>query len=154
MVPMLGFDKCCISTGAAATSAVDSAYSKLDPSPEAPPTSVPLLAVARLSWASALLGNSDTATTLAKRVLMGKQPRARAWAELTLAHLGLQSALPKFHGGATRMTRGEAKRICAVLDDLEQCIQGFFGVGDVPGLHACCRSASPVLAVDYPFNAP
>lgn len=128
--------------GAAATSAVDAVYHKLDPNPDAPPADVPLLAVARLSWASALLGHADAASALAKRVCMGKHARARAWAGLTLAHVSLQSALPSdSHGGATRMTMADVSRLRAVLEELEQCIQEFLGVKDVHGLHACCKCA-------------
>lgn len=140
---------CCV--GAAATSAVDAVYCKLDPNPDAPPADVPLLAVARLSWASALLGDIDAASALAKRVCMGKHARARAWAGLTLAHLSLQPALPAdSHGGATRMTRADVTRLCALLEELEQCIQDFLGAGDVHGLHACCKCAFAPLTFAAP----
>lgn len=119
---------------------MDAAYRKLDPNPDSPPADETLLTVARLGWVSALLGDADAAAALAKRVLRGKDSRARAWAGLTLAHMSLQAVLPvDSHGGATRMTRADLARLCTLLEDLEQCIQEFLGVGDVHGLHACCK---------------
>eukprot|EP00892_Ulva_mutabilis_P001347 jgi/Ulvmu1/11212/UM072_0049.1 len=151
-------------TGAAATTAIDAAYHKLDPAPDLVPTSVALLPVARLGWASAVLGEADTAVSLAKRVLMGKDTRARAWAGLILAHTSLEAALPHASAcGAYNMTHSCMRRLRELLDDLEQCIQAFLAVGDVHGLHACCRdiwnAGLPLLqhdtrqAVKRVFNA-
>ena len=134
------------SAGAAAISAIDTAYRKLDTNPEAPPVDVPMFQVARLGWASAVLGDVEgavaLATSLAKRALTGKDPRARAWGRLILAHVSLEAALPSGDsGGACRMTQADMGRLCTVLEDLEQCTQELLAVRDVHGLHACCRCA-------------
>lgn len=129
-------------SGPAAKAAIETAYKKLDPDPESPAASVPLLQVARLGFAAVVNDDVEYGMSLGKRAMDGKDSRARAWGGFVTAHIALEAALPQARKGSCRITKGDASNLCGVLDELETCLQEFTASNDIAGIHATSRCES------------
>ena len=128
-----------ILSGPAAKAAIEAAYKKLDPDPEGPAEAVPLLHVARLGFAAVVSGDAEYGMALGKRAMAGKDARPRAWGEFITAHVGLEAAVPQAGKGSCKITKGDVRKLCSALEELETCLQTFQGLNDVAGVHATCR---------------
>lgn len=128
-------------SGPAAKAAIEAAYKRLDPDANSPVGEGPVLPIARLAFAAVLVGEHDVGLEMAQRALGGKNPQARAWADLVAVHVALESATAGTGEGSCRLTKGDVTKLSSVLEDLEGCLQALLAVKDVDGIHAACRCA-------------
>jgi hypothetical protein len=142
-------------SGAAAKAAIETAYKKLDLDPESPAPARSLLQIARLGFAAVIAGHVEYGLALGQRAAGGKDPRAQAWGEFITAHVSLEAGVPQMGKGSCRITKGEANKLCSVLQEVEQCLQAFTSAHDVAGIHAACRCAylsPPKLSLLLPMT--